>query len=221
MKKHLLIVMLGIAGALSVVGTVNAQVAGSVTVDVVVTEMREQARGWSVKKDLLGKVIYNDSGEKVGTVVDLIISPEKNISYLIIGAGGFVGMGTHDVAIPVVRIKDQAGRFVMQGATKDSLKAMPKFNYAPQLSKRDKFIAATEEEIAGAKRKAADIEKSAANATGDDKTKLDNQVLILRQNLQAAEDKLTEMKRAGEKKWQKFESEVSKAIDHLRQSIEK
>lgn len=221
MNKSLWTAMLSIAVVLASVGPANAQVAGSVTVDVVVTEMHELARGWSVKKDLLGKAIYNDSGDRIGSVVDLIVAPEKNISYLIIGVGGFVGIGTHDVAVPVARIKDQAGKFVLQGATKESLKSMPRFNYAPQLSKRDKFIAATEEEIATAKRKAADVEKAAADATGDAKTKLDNQVALLRQNMKVAEDKLSEMKRAGKEKWQKFESEVSKAIDHLRQSVEK
>jgi biopolymer transport protein ExbB len=63
-------------------------------------------------------------------VDDLIITPDKSVSYAIIGAGGFLGMGKHDVAIPVGQFKEDKGRFVLAGATKDALKAMPKFEYA-------------------------------------------------------------------------------------------
>ena len=54
------------------------------------------------------------------------------MSYAIIGAGGFLGMGKHDVAIPVGQFKEDKdkGRIVLAGATKDALKAMPKFEYA-------------------------------------------------------------------------------------------
>jgi hypothetical protein len=52
------------------------------------------------------------------------------VSYAIIGAGGFLGMGKHDVAVPVGQFKEDKGRIVLAGATKDALKAMPKFVYA-------------------------------------------------------------------------------------------
>ena len=68
--------------------------------------------------------------EKIGTVDDLIITPDKSVSYAIIGAGGFLGMGKHDVAVPVGQFKEDKGRIVLAGATKDALKAMPKFEYA-------------------------------------------------------------------------------------------
>jgi len=78
----------------------------------------------------MGKAVYNDKNEKTGTVDDLIITPDKSVSYAIIGAGGFLGMGKHDVAIPVSQFKEDKGRIVLAGATKDALKAMPKFEYA-------------------------------------------------------------------------------------------
>jgi uncharacterized protein YrrD len=78
-------------------------VAGGTTVENV-NVMTQLAIGWSVKKTLLGKTIYNEVGEKVGKVDDLIISPERDVSYIIVGAGGFIGIGRHDVAIPVNQI---------------------------------------------------------------------------------------------------------------------
>jgi sporulation protein YlmC with PRC-barrel domain len=111
-------------------GRLGAQVAGSTTIGVSVEELKAVAIGWSAKKKILGKAVYNDKNEKVGVVDDLIVTPDKSISYAIIGAGGFLGMGKHDVAIPVGQFKEVKGRIVLAGATKDALKAMPKFEYA-------------------------------------------------------------------------------------------
>ena len=111
-------------------GPVGAQVAGSTTLGVSVEELKMVAVGWSAKKKILGKSVYNDKNEKIGVIDDLIITPDKSVSYAIIGAGGFLGMGKHDVAIPVGQLKEDKGRIVLAGATKDALKAVPKFQYA-------------------------------------------------------------------------------------------
>ena len=126
------VVALALTGLIAVgaPGRVGAQVAGSATVGVSVEELKMVAVGWSAKKKILGKAVYNDKNEKIGTVDDLIITPEKSVSYAIIGVGGFLGMGKHDVAIPVGQFKEDKGRIVLAGATKDALKAMPKFEYA-------------------------------------------------------------------------------------------
>jgi hypothetical protein len=69
MKKSLSHVALGIAGVLASVGASTAQVAGaSTTIGVSITETQRVARGWSVKKGILGKAVYNDAGAKVGNV---------------------------------------------------------------------------------------------------------------------------------------------------------
>ena len=109
---------------------VQAQVAGSSTIGVSVEELKVVAVGWSAKKKILGKAVYNEKNEKIGMVDDLIITPDKSVSYAIIGAGGFLGMGKHDVAVPVGQFKEDKGKIVLAGATKDALKAMPKFEYA-------------------------------------------------------------------------------------------
>jgi sporulation protein YlmC with PRC-barrel domain len=126
------VVALGLAGLIVAgsAGRLGAQVAGSTTIGVSVEEMKAVAIGWSAKKKILGKAVYNDKNEKIGVVDDLIITPDKSVSYAIIGAGGFLGMGKHDVAIPVNQFKEDKGRIVLAGATKDALKAMPKFEYA-------------------------------------------------------------------------------------------
>jgi sporulation protein YlmC with PRC-barrel domain len=107
----------------------HAQVAGSQTIGVSQEEMKLVTTGWSAKKNILGKAVYNDKNEKIGNVDDLIISPDKSVSYAIIGAGGFLGVGKHDVAIPVNHIKLD-NKLVLPGATKEALKSLPEFQYA-------------------------------------------------------------------------------------------
>ena len=84
----------------------------------------------NAKKQIIGKAVYNEKNEKVGTIDDLIVAPDTTVSFAIVGAGGFVGLGKHDVAIPINQFTEQKGRFVLPGATKDAIKALPKFEYA-------------------------------------------------------------------------------------------
>ena len=109
----------------------QAPVAGTTTTVIGVTaeELVTVVKGWSAKKQIMGKDVYNDKNEKVGAVEDLIIAPDKAVSYAIIGTGGFLGMDKHDVAIRVNQFKMVEGKITLPGATKDAVKAMPEFQY--------------------------------------------------------------------------------------------
>jgi hypothetical protein len=108
----------------------HAQVAGTTLLGVTVTELQEVTKGWSVKRTILGQSVYNDNKERVGTVDDLIVTPDKAISYAIVNAGGFLGLAKHYVAIPVSQFKLVDKKLVLPGATKEALKASPEFKYA-------------------------------------------------------------------------------------------
>ena len=83
MQQHLVVaVMASVMWAL-VGGTALGQVAGSTTIGITVEEQKALAVGWSAKKQILGKTVYNSSGEKIGEIEDLIITPEKAVSYTI------------------------------------------------------------------------------------------------------------------------------------------
>ena len=110
--------------------TASAQVAGSTTIGIQVEQLQWVAAGWSVKKQVLGKYLVNENGEKVGRIDDLIVAPDSSVSFAIVGAGGFVGLARHDVAIPVSQISARDGNFVLPGATMAAVKAMPAFEYA-------------------------------------------------------------------------------------------
>jgi len=133
MKAAVILLLTSIGLASPVILT--AQVAGSTVIGVAAAELREVATGWSAKRQVLGRAVYNDKNERIGTVDDIVIAPDKAVSYAIIGVGGFLGVDRHDVAVPVNQFKtgrDKEGneRFILPGATKEALKATPKFEYA-------------------------------------------------------------------------------------------
>ena len=129
MKATILVALMSLFVAV-VAADSAAQTAGSTVVSVSTAELREVAKGWSAKKQILGKDVYNDAGDKIGEIDDLIVAPNKSLSYAIVGVGGFLGVGEQQVAVPVSTFKQQMGKIVLRGATKDALKAAPKFEYA-------------------------------------------------------------------------------------------
>ena len=130
MKPNILAAMTSVAVLLGATSASLGQVAGSTQLGVAAAELREITSGWSAKRQIMGQSVYNDKKERVGQVEDIIIAPDKAVSYAIVGAGGFLGLGKHDVAIPVNQFKVKDGKLVLAGATKETLKAMPEFEYA-------------------------------------------------------------------------------------------
>jgi sporulation protein YlmC with PRC-barrel domain len=128
MRKIVLVMFTSLVIAAGAADAV-AQTAGSM-VSVSTTELREVAMGWSAKKQILGEDVYNNIGEKVGEINDLIVTPNKALSYAIVGVGGLLGVGEHEIAVPVGQLKQEKGQIVLPGATKEALKAAPKFEYA-------------------------------------------------------------------------------------------
>jgi sporulation protein YlmC with PRC-barrel domain len=128
MKRTSMLVLAGIA--LMAPAIVQAQVAGTTLLGVAAAELREVTLGWSAKRQVLGQAVFNDKSERIGSVDDIIISPDKAVSYAIVNAGGFIGVTKHDVAVPVSQLKQIDGKLVLPGATKEALKASPPFEYA-------------------------------------------------------------------------------------------
>ena len=69
---------------------VQAQTAGTTTVGVSVTELNNVINGWSVREQLLGQSVYNDKGEKIGKIEDIILTKDRLASYGIVSTGGFL-----------------------------------------------------------------------------------------------------------------------------------
>jgi sporulation protein YlmC with PRC-barrel domain len=125
------LVALAVSSALALVpAAAFAQVAGAQPLGVSMEVSTAIINGWSVKKSILNKPVVNDQGQKVGSIRDIIVAPDKSVSFAIIGANQFLGVKHHDVAIPVEQLDVKNGQLVLAGATKEAIKALPEFQYA-------------------------------------------------------------------------------------------
>ena len=59
---------------------------------------------WRASK-VVGLSVYNDNNESLGSINDLLTDKSGNIKAVVIGVGGFLGVGEHLVAIPFEKIK--------------------------------------------------------------------------------------------------------------------
>ncbi|MFN0161892.1 MAG: PRC-barrel domain-containing protein [Burkholderiales bacterium] len=202
-------------------GAAPAQVVGTTTLSVSIVDVSEIALGWSAKRSILGKWVINDAGEKVGQVDDLIITSERNLSFLIVGAGGFIGMGRHDVAIPISQFTQRGLQFVLPGASKAALAQMPQFDYASDTTRRDRFVARADADIAKAKEEIAAHQRRADTAGGDAKARLDLGLIGLREDLRITEVRLAGLRLASANRWREFELGVSSAIVRLRGALDR
>ncbi|ACL60477.1 PRC-barrel domain-containing protein [Methylobacterium nodulans] len=65
---------------------------------------QEQPGQWRATK-LKGLNVYNQNNEKVGDINDMLVDESGRIQAVVVGVGGFLGLGEHDVAVPFTAIK--------------------------------------------------------------------------------------------------------------------
>ena len=68
-----------------------------------VTNMQREGE-WRASK-LAGVSVYNESNEKIGDVNDVILGKSGNATKVILGVGGFLGVGEHYVAVTFDQLK--------------------------------------------------------------------------------------------------------------------
>jgi sporulation protein YlmC with PRC-barrel domain len=71
---------------------------------------------WRASK-LVGLSVYNDKNESLGSINDLLTDKNGNIKAVVIGVGGFLGVGEHLVAVPLDKIKFVNEPVVYAGAS--------------------------------------------------------------------------------------------------------
>jgi len=76
--------------------------------------------------------VYDPANSKIGEIMDVLLSADGKVNALIIGVGGFLGMGEKDVAVPFGAVKHTVkdGKvYLTLDTTKDALKAAPGLKY--------------------------------------------------------------------------------------------
>jgi sporulation protein YlmC with PRC-barrel domain len=59
---------------------------------------------WRSSK-LIGINVYNNNNEKIGDIQELIVDNSGKVDNVVLGVGGFLGMGEHYVAVPMEKLK--------------------------------------------------------------------------------------------------------------------
>lgn len=75
-----------------------AATAPAPSTNATMTAPRAQGDMWRASK-LQGLDIYNDKNEKIGDINEILLDKSGKIAGVVIGVGGFLGMGEHDVMV--------------------------------------------------------------------------------------------------------------------------
>lgn len=105
------------------------------------------AQGQWRSSKLIGVDVYNNTNEKIGDIRELILDRNGKVEAVVIGVGGFLGIGEHDAAVPFQNVQfvsnpsaassgvpnDSVQRGFPDRAivtmTKEQLKALPQVRY--------------------------------------------------------------------------------------------
>ena len=82
----------------------SAQTTTTATTDRATTAMMHRDGQWRSSK-LIGVDVYNDANEKIGDIEELIVDKSGKIEHVVLGVGGFLGMGEHYVAVSFDKLK--------------------------------------------------------------------------------------------------------------------
>lgn len=83
--------------------TVNAKTAGDVDGTIMM-----QGENTVLAADLIGSTVYNMNDESIGDINDIIVTFDGQVEGVVIGVGGFLGMGEKEVAIELSAIELQS-----------------------------------------------------------------------------------------------------------------
>ena len=99
------------------------------TVGLAKVDPQTVATGYRASK-IVGSDVYNQAGETIGTVDDVIVSNDGKVPYVVLAVGGFLGMGKRLVVVGSSSLSIKDGKIQLAGATRDELRALPEFKYA-------------------------------------------------------------------------------------------
>jgi sporulation protein YlmC with PRC-barrel domain len=106
---------------------------------------------------LMGKPVVNGQGENVGSVKDVIVGQNGEVSHAIISVGGFLGIGERLVSVPFEELQTQDDKIIYGSASKEQLAQMPEFQYkedqqqrAQQEQRRQQAQSGRDQQLGGA-----------------------------------------------------------------------
>jgi sporulation protein YlmC with PRC-barrel domain len=101
------------------------------------THFQTLSQGAMLSSNVVGLDVYDNANNDIGKIQDVAFDESKAMKGYVLSVGGFLGMGTHYVAVDANSVKvkyDAADKkwHANMNATKDELKAAPEFKYQGQ-----------------------------------------------------------------------------------------
>lgn len=105
MKINRLLAASSIA-ALALVSTAVAQEKSAAPArETSATAEKVDLKGTWRSSKLMGLDVYNRADEKLGDINEILLDKDGKVKAVVIGVGGFLGMGEHDIAVSMDRLK--------------------------------------------------------------------------------------------------------------------
>jgi sporulation protein YlmC with PRC-barrel domain len=89
-----------------------------------------QSPGEQSTSSLIGLRVENTAGDKLGDINYLVLDSSGKVSTVVIGVGGFLGVGEKNVGVPYSELKfssKNSSQIAVVDATKDSLSSAPNY----------------------------------------------------------------------------------------------
>ncbi|HEX3992245.1 MAG TPA: PRC-barrel domain-containing protein [Acetobacteraceae bacterium] len=80
---------------------------------------------------LIGLPVYNDHGDKIGVIDDILMPAKGGADTAVVSVGGFLGIGAKLIIIPLSHVQFTSSKLMMMGdGSKTALMAMPSYSYS-------------------------------------------------------------------------------------------
>jgi hypothetical protein len=79
---------------------------------------------------VIGASVYDEHDQKIGTVDELLMGTNHDVTQVVLSVGGFLGLDSKLVAVKIDQLQVHPDRIVMAGATKDQLTQMPTYSFS-------------------------------------------------------------------------------------------
>lgn len=159
--------MAGAAAALAMAVVSQVALAPAASAQAGVTFLGEQKASEIMTNRLGGTRVFNAKGDVIGTINDVVLDDKGQAQSVVIGLGGFLGIGAKLVAVPYSAVKFgpvvESARVILLDVSKEQLEKAPAYKANdPGKTERAKQKASEWAKIA--KDKAIELGKQAGTA---------------------------------------------------------
>lgn len=115
----------------STMGTTTAETPATTGLPTIVTSEAIAGAKIMTASDFIGKTVYGQDGASIGEVNDFFVTNDGKVQAVVVGVGGFLGIGEKDVAVSMPSIQmqpDGESIKLVINATKEDLTAAPTYD---------------------------------------------------------------------------------------------